>query len=81
MSLWILSSINKGGFPLKASSKYYYNGTKKTSLPLSAVSLIFLTSSIFIFEDDASLFLDEKRHPAFEEEIGSPGMVRLLHNL
>jgi hypothetical protein len=57
MSLWILSSINKGGFPLKASSKYYYNGTKKTSLPLSAVSLIFLTSSIFIFEDDASLFL------------------------
>lgn len=25
--------------------------------------------------------LDEKRHPAFEEEIGSPGMIRLVRDL
>ena len=74
MSLWILSSINKGGFPFNASSKCYYNGTKKTSLPLSDVSLIFLTSSIFIFEDDASLFLGVSdfsllaRSPALRDE-------------
>ena len=33
------------------------------------------------YEKNGFKVIDEKRHPAFEEEIGSPGMVRLLRNL
>jgi ribosomal protein S18 acetylase RimI-like enzyme len=33
------------------------------------------------YEKHGFKVVDEKRHPAFEEEIGSPGMVRLLRDL
>ena len=33
------------------------------------------------YEKHGFRILDEKRHPSFEMEIGSPGMVRLLRNL
>jgi hypothetical protein len=33
------------------------------------------------YEKQGFKALDEKRHPAFEREIGSPGMMRLLRDL
>jgi translation initiation factor 4G len=33
------------------------------------------------YEKHGFRVLDEKRHPAFEEEIGSPGMMRLMRDL
>ena len=33
------------------------------------------------YEKHEFRIIDEKRHPNFEAEIGSPGMVRMLRNL
>jgi ribosomal protein S18 acetylase RimI-like enzyme len=33
------------------------------------------------YEKHGFRVLDEKRHPTFEEEIGSPGMMRLVRDL
>ena len=84
---WVIDSVatvpkfRRRGIVSKLLEKIVEKGRKKGFRRAQINMYIGNTPAQKAYEKHGFKVVDEKRHPAFEEEIGSPGMVRLLRDL
>jgi ribosomal protein S18 acetylase RimI-like enzyme len=84
---WVIDSVatvpkfRRRGIVSKLLEKIVEKGQKKGFRRAQINMYIGNMPAQKAYEKHGFKAVDEKRHPAFEEEIGSPGMVRLLRDL
>jgi len=84
---WVIDSVatvpkfRRRGIVSKLLEKIVEKGRKKGFRRAQINMYIGNTPAQKAYEKHGFKVVDEKRHSAFEEEIGSPGMVRLLRDL
>ncbi len=84
---WVIDSVatvpefRRQGIVSRLLEKILAKGRKQGFRRAQINMYIGNTPAQKAYEKHGFKVVDEKRHPAFEEEIGSPGMARLLRDL